>query len=62
MSLEKLAKDIAAEAAKEAKAIISEAKDQAATIASEAQKEVEAHATLLCLVLIWKQLRSLKNQ
>ena len=45
MSLEKLAKDIAAEAAKEAKAIISEAETQAAAIASEAQKEVEAHAS-----------------
>jgi len=45
MSLEKLAKDIAAEAAKEAKAIISEAESQAASIASEAQKEVEAHAS-----------------
>ncbi len=45
MSLEQLAKDIAAEASSEAKAIIAEAKKQAADIASEAQKEVEMHAS-----------------
>lgn len=45
MSLEKLAKDIAAEAAKEADAIISEAKAQAANIASEAEGQIEAHAS-----------------
>ncbi|MBI31963.1 MAG: hypothetical protein CMB72_05230 [Euryarchaeota archaeon] len=45
MSLEQLAKDIAAEAASEAKAIIAEAKKQAADIASDAQKEVEMHAS-----------------
>ncbi len=45
MSLEQLAKDIAAEAAKEAKAIIDEAKAQAANIASDAQSEVEVHAS-----------------
>ena len=45
MSLEKLAKDIIAEASKEAEAIISEAEDQAANIAKEAEKKIEVHAT-----------------
>jgi vacuolar-type H+-ATPase subunit E/Vma4 len=45
MSLEQLAKDIAAEAAKEAKAIVSEAEAQAANIASDAQSEVKDHAS-----------------
>ncbi len=45
MSLEKLAKDIAAEAAREAESIISEAEAQAVKIASEAKKQVEEHAS-----------------